>query len=386
MTSDFIAQVYKPFPFTVSRAKGVHVWDTTGKEYIDTFAGIGVLALGHSNVDVTKAIKNKLDNYTHLSNFFFDPDANDVAKSLVEKSGRNGKVYFGNSGTESNEAAIKAVKKRNGKILSFNGNFHGRTIGSLSITGFERLRKPFGSLLGEVVFLPFSDPQAFKEFMNINGENISAVFLETTLGSGGLKVITEEFADSIMEYKERFNFTLVIDEVQAGLGRTGKFYSYQHFKKLKPDIITTAKALGGGLPLSATIFLDDYSNTFSVGEHGSTFAPNPVALAAAKVVLSNLTEEFMNDVEQKGRYFREKLDESSDERFKEVRGMGLMIGVELNERNIEDWILDAGLKNGLLLNVVGGNTVRFLPALNITYDEIDKIVIKFKKIMDGFAR
>jgi acetylornithine/N-succinyldiaminopimelate aminotransferase len=382
MNDEFLLPIYNPFPIQISRAKGIYMWDVSGRRYIDTFSGIGVLALGHADDDVKTAMKVKIDNYAHLSNYFLDPDAIEVAKTIVERTGQTGKVYFGNSGAEANEAALKAIKKRKGGIISFVGNFHGRTMGSLSITGFEKLRKPFEPLVDGVTFLPFNDVSAFEEYMRKNGSKVSAVFLETLLGSGGLKTITKEFTTSVMKFKEKYGFVLVADEVQAGMGRTGKFYAYQHFENLEPDIVTLAKSIGGGLPLSATIFLGKNMNVFESGDHGSTFAPNPIALAASRVVLSKLTDEFIKAVEEKGKYFREKIISIQNEKIKEVRGMGLMIGVELFTDKGAN-LLKEGLKNGLLLNVVGGNTVRFLPALNITFEEIDEITDKFNKTLEG---
>ncbi len=381
MSDEFLLPIYNPFPIKISRAKGIYMWDTIGKKYIDTFSGIGVLAFGHSDEDIKSAMKKKIDNYAHLSNYFLDPDASEVAKILVERTGQVGKVYFGNSGTEANEAAMKAIKKRNGKIISFTGNFHGRTVGSLSVTGFEKLRSPFEPLVEDVIFLPFGDVKSLEETMKRDGSKISAVFLETLLGSGGLKMITEEFADALMALKEKYGFILVADEVQAGMGRTGKFYAYQHFKNLKPDIVTVAKSLGGGLPLSATLFLGEFADIFKSGEHGSTFAPNPVALAASKVVLSKLTDTFMDEVGKKGEHFKKRLKSIQSKRVKEVRGMGLMIGVELYDNDRD--ILKAGLRDDLLLNIVGGKTVRFLPALNITFEEIDAIIERFEKTLKG---
>ncbi|MCL5032971.1 MAG: aspartate aminotransferase family protein [Thermotogae bacterium] len=380
MGDEFLLPIYNPFPLQISHAKGIYMWDISGKKYIDTFSGIGVLAFGHSDDDVKDAMKNKIDNYAHLSNYFLDPDAVEVAKAIVERTGQTGKVYFGNSGAEANEAALKAIKKRNGRIISFTGNFHGRTLGSLSLTGFEKLRNPFEPLVENVTFLPFGDVKSFEQVMKKDGSEISAVFLETLLGSGGLKTITKEFADLLMAMKEKYGFALVADEVQTGMGRTGRFYAYQHFENLKPDIVTLAKSIGGGLPLSATIFLEKNADVFKTGDHGSTFAPSPVALAASKVILSKLTDKFIEEVEGKGNYFRDRLGSIRSDKIKEVRGMGLMIGVELYVNGAD--VLKAGLKNDLLLNVVGGNTVRFLPALNVTFEEIDEIVDRFGKTLE----
>jgi len=280
---------------------------------------------------------------------------------------------------------LKAVKKlKKGIIVSFWGNFHGRTIGSLSITGFERLRDPFLPLLDNVAFLPHNDPLHFKKFMKEQGKDVSAVFVEPILGSGGIFPLKNEMVEVIMDFKEKYDYILVVDEVQAGLGRTGKFFSHQHYN-LAPDIVTVAKALGGGLPLGATILLEKVMDVLELGDHGSTFAPNPLALAGAKVVLDKLTDNFLKEVEKKGKYFIDRLGEIRSDKIKGIRGMGLMIGVELNcDGSQVKW---KAFEKGLLLNVVKGKIVRFLPALNIKIEEIDEIVKRFKEVLkDGNIR
>lgn len=367
--------VYRPFDLQIDHAKGIYIYTKDGRRFVDSFSGIGVLAFGHSDREIQNAMIGKLQRYTHISNFFEDEDAQTVAQGLLNMVKRSGKVFFSNSGTEANEAALKAVKKiKKGAIISFEGNFHGRTIGSLSITGFPNLRDQFLPLLPDVVFLPFNDHDAFKEFVQTN--QTAAVYVESLLGSGGLKSITQKMARTIMEMKERYGFCLIADEVQSGLGRTGRFFCYEHFG-LKPDIITVAKSLGGGLPLGATVFLDDLSDIFAYSEHGSTFAPNPVALAAAKVVLEKLNDQLLSEVRQKGEYLKNELKSINNGLIKEVRGLGLMIGVEVNVE--PQRLKEVALKNGLLLNIVGKNVVRFLPPLNITYDEIELLVELFEK-------
>ncbi|AEH51932.1 aspartate aminotransferase family protein [Pseudothermotoga thermarum] len=369
--------VYRYFNLEIERASGIYLYTKDGKKFIDTFSGIGVLAFGHGDLDIQKAIVEKVSRYTHLSNFFLDEDAETVASKLVEKVGKDGKVFFANSGTEANEAALKAVKKfKKGLILSFQGNFHGRTIGSLSITGFEKLREPFEPLLEGVVILPHNDVEKFLDFVEKHHAEISAIFVEPLLGSGGIKPLSSKMAEAIMYAKREYGIVLVVDEVQAGLGRTGKFFCYEHFN-LEPDVITVAKALGGGLPLAAVIFTGDLKEVFTYSQHGSTFAPNPVALSAAKVVLEKLTNQLVSEVREKGDYFKKKLSLIQSEAVRDVRGLGLMIGVEVSVDG--DILKESALNHGLLLNIVGGNVVRFLPALNITYDQIDEIVELFEK-------
>ncbi len=375
-----LAQVYKPFSLQVDRASGIYLYTKDGRKFIDTFSGIGVMAFGHCDLEIQKAIFEKASRYTHLSNFFLDEDAEIVANKLLERVRKDGKVFFTNSGTEANEAALKAVKKlKKGIILSFQGNFHGRTLGSLSITGFSKLREPFEPLLPDIVILPHNDVGTFKEFIAKYHDKIAAIFVETLLGSGGLKPISKSMAMTIMEAKERYDLLLVVDEVQSGLGRTGKFFSYEHFE-LDPDIVTVAKALGGGLPLGAAIFTGKSKDVFRYSEHGSTFAPNPIALAAAKVVLQKLTDKTLSEVKQKGDYFKNQLRSLNKDIVADVRGLGLMIGVEVKVDG--EKLKETALEQGLILNVVNTNVVRFLPALNITYDEIDEIVKLFARSLE----
>ncbi|MBT1248435.1 MULTISPECIES: aminotransferase class III-fold pyridoxal phosphate-dependent enzyme [unclassified Thermosipho (in: thermotogales)] len=370
----FISNTYNRFPIKIKKADGIWIFDDKGNKYLDTFSGIGVTSFGHCNEEISNAIIEKLQKYSHISNFFLDEDAIEVSERLVKETGKNGKVYFSNSGTEANEAALKAIKKtKKGAIISFFGNFHGRTIGSLSITGFPNIRSKFLPLLNNVIFLPFNDIKSFKDVFK--NQEVSAVFVESIRGSGGLDTLTKEFADTIMEYKEKFDFILVTDEVQSGLGKTGEFFSYKHFN-LEPDIITVAKSLGGGLPLGATIFTGKFSDIFSPGDHGSTFAPNPLALAASKVVLKKINQNLLLSIKEKGLYLKKHL--LNIKNINKVKGLGLMLGVTVD---IKGDILKLALKENLLLNVVKNDTIRLLPPLNIKYEEIDLIVSKLKKAL-----
>ncbi|WP_228288210.1 aspartate aminotransferase family protein [Thermosipho ferrireducens] len=373
----FIINTYNRLPIKITKAKGIYIYDDEGRKYIDTFSGIGVLAFGHGDSFTKKAIREKMEKFLHVSNFFLDEDAEFVSQFLVQQTHSPGKVYFGNSGAEANEAALKAIKKvKEGIIISFEENFHGRTLGALSITGFPGIRKPFEPLLKDIMFLPFNDSDYLEKFFKNNGEKVAAVFLETIHGSGGIKLISEEFSNVLMNLKEKYNFLLITDEVQSGIGRTGKFYSFQHFN-LKPDIITVSKALGGGLPLSATIFLENLSNVFRPGEHGSTFAPNPLALAASKVILNRITPDLLKKVRENGEYLKHSLIKLMKKynSIVDVRGKGLMAAFEL--KNIDsNKLLFTALNNGLLINVLKEKIVRLLPPLNITKEEIDEIISK----------
>jgi acetylornithine/N-succinyldiaminopimelate aminotransferase len=374
-------KMYDTFPIEIEKSQGVYIIDKKGKKYLDTFAGIGVMSLGHSNPDLLETLKSKMDRYMHVSNFFLDEDTLAVSQQLVKFTEKHGSVYFTNSGTEATEAALKAIKKRatstRNKIIYFENSFHGRTLGALSINGFKNLREPFEPLIPNTVELKFNDVNDLRNFFESFGEETLAVFVEPILGSGGVVPITLEFARAIEQYKEQYNFILVCDEIQSGLGRTGKIFAYQHYD-LSPDIVTVAKSLGGGLPLGATIFLENISQAFEKGEHGSTFAPNPVALAGARYILENVPT-LMDDVTKKGEYIIQGLSSKNLSKIKEIRGKGLMIGIELKESMPN--LINEALNMELLLNVVKGKVIRLLPALNIEYDEIEEMINKLEVLL-----
>jgi len=371
--ADFIAGTYNRFPIEISHAKGIYVWDKNGNRYIDTFMGIGVMLFGHNHERIVNAMKAKIDRYVHLSNFFLDEDALYVAQRLVKETGRYGKVFFTNSGAESTECALKVISKfkRRGKIVSFVRNFHGRTMKALSITGFDNIRTQF--IEDEnVVFLPY-DVDSVKDFFE-NEKNISAVFVESVHGSGGLNVIPDAIVEIINKYKREIGFIVVADEVQSGLGRTGRFYAYQHFD-IQPDIVTVAKGIGGGLPLGVCIMLDEYADAFNVGEHGSTFAPNPVALAAGRALLDMIDGDLLKHVSEKGELFKNLFSH-----FGSVNGLGLMRGVKVEKAETLPKI-NIFIENGLLVNILSNGVVRFLPPLNIKNEEIEEIYQRFSEAL-----
>jgi len=376
-------KLYNPFPLEVSKGRGIYIYSKDGKEYTDTFSGIGVLSFGHSYEPLLNEMKNKMDRYMHMSNYFKDEDLDVLSGKLVEATGKDGKVFFTNSGTEATEAALKAVKKiateRKNKIIYFSKAFHGRTLGALSLNGFKSLKEPFLPLLPDTVELMFNDAELFEDYMTRYGEQVAAVFLEPVQGSGGIVPVSRDFADAVMKYRKIFKYITVMDEIQAGLGRTGHVYSYQNFN-LEPDIITAGKALGGGLPLGAAIFLGETSEILKGADHGSTFAPNPVALAGGRFLMEHLPE-LLEDVSKKGLYFKELLGNITSSKILEVRGTGLMIGVVLDKAYPE--LKDRAFKEeNLLLNFVGNNSIiRLLPPLNIEYKEIDGIVGKLSGIL-----
>lgn len=368
-------ELYNSFDLTVEKAEGVYVYDQRGRKYLDSFAGIGVLALGHSHPDLVSGISEKLHRYSHISNYFFDPDTEKAAK-LISDPGD--KVFFVNSGTEASELALKVIKKKIGsaKILYFSSSFHGRSLGALSINGFPNLRDQFKPLLPNTVEAEFNNLESLKKAAADNPE-IKAVFFEPLQGSGGIRPATADFVSELKNLINKNNWLLAVDEIQAGLYRTGKKYSYQHFD-LKPDLIAAAKALGGGIPLGGVVMKGELANVLKPGDHGSTFAPNPLAVRGACIVLEKLAE-MEAEITEKADYLFNKLKEIDSEEIKEIRGIGLMQGVEL--KNEIPQLREKGLKAGLLLNIVQDKVIRLLPALNITKSEIDELTAKLAKIL-----
>lgn len=368
-------EMYNPYKIEIERAKGIYIFDKYGKKYIDSFSGIGVMALGHSNEKVNNAIVEKLKKHSHVSNFFLDENTEKVSKLL---SGEGEKVFFTNSGTESTEFALKIVKKiiGNSKILYFKNAFHGRSLGALSVNGFENLTDPYKPLLPNTIECEFNDIEQLKKILSEN-KDIKAIFFEVLQGSGGVNPIKEEFIDIINKNAKEKNIILVADEIQSGLYRTGYKFAFQKYN-IKPDIITVAKALGGGLPLGAVIMKKEISQNLEKGDHGSTFAPNPISLAAAKVVLEELPK-ISEQIIEKSIYFIEKIKQINTDKIKEIRGYGLMIGIELKEEDKN--IINKGLEQGIILNILKNKVIRLLPALNISYEEIDEIIEKLRCLL-----
>jgi len=357
-----LSRVYDALPLKVERAHGVRISTDKG-EFLDTFAGIGVLAFGHTDEKTIEAIKEKIGRFSHTSNYFLDEDAISLSQMLLNMSCGEGEVFFTNSGTEATEAAIKAIRKlRRGKLVSFEGNFHGRTMGALSLTHSPKLRTPFEPLLPDSIFLPLSG-RVFEEFARNN--EIAGVFVEPVQGNSGVYPLPEELIEAISSMKEKYGFLIVADEIQSGLCRTGDFFAYQHHD-LRVDIITVGKAVGGGLPLGAAIFCG--VRPLAIGDHGSTFAPNPVSLAAGKSVVERMDTTLLEGVKIKGEHLRLGIEKLAW--VKEIRGRGLMLGLSTHD---PVRIKEKAFDRGVLLNVTGGS-IRLLPALNISIDEIDEIL------------
>ncbi len=383
---DYIIDVYRRFPIDVDKGRGVYLYDKSGACYLDLLAGIAVNALGYHHPAVLKAIHKQLDRNLHLSNYFLQDIQLELAKTILGLTPFK-KLFFTNSGTEAVEGLLKLVKKwgnQRGKseIVAFEGSFHGRSLGALSITIQKKYQKSFAPLLGPVRVVPFNDVEAF--FQTVN-EKTAAVFYEGITGEGGVRPVSEEMLKAMDEARKKYGCLLISDEIQTGVGRTGAFYYYEK-TSLVPDAIASAKGLGGGLPLGAFLVSEILSDVFAKGEHGTTYGGNPLACAAGLATIKTVSDkEFLLEVEKKGQYFKGLLAEILNEfpeQVKEIRGQGLMLGMEVREKAYQ--LMDEAVNHGLIFNVAGGNTLRFVPPLIISYSELDeageKLHVTFKQV------
>lgn len=372
--AEFFLNVYKRIPVNIVKGEGVWLYDDTGNQYLDLLAGIAVNALGYNHPKVIQALDKQKTRNLHLSNYFIQDVQLELARKLIQLTPFN-KVFFANSGTEAIEGLLKLVKKwgnsnNKNKIISFSGSFHGRSLGAVSITGQDKYNKNFKPLLPNIHIVPFNDIQSFQESIS---EETCAVFFEGLSGEGGIREISSEMLEAIKKGREKYHYLIVCDEIQTGVGRTGKFYNFEDFN-FQPDAMATAKGLGGGLPLAAFLVSEKLSDVFNVGEHGTTYGGNPLACATGLATVNVVSEpSFLKDVTAKGLYFKDelnKLAKSFPNLVRDVRGKGLMIGVEVDQAG--DEIVEMAVRNRLIFNVAGGGTVlRFVPPLIIKKEQID---------------
>ena len=374
----YMFKTYSRFPITLVRGEGCRVWDEEGKSYLDFVGGIAVCALGHSSPIVTKALEEQSRMLVHVSNLFYTKPQIELARLLVENSFAD-RVFFGNSGAEANEAAIKLARKYardnmgEGKfvIICMDNSFHGRTMATLSATGQDKVRKGFDPLLSGFKFVPFNNVEAIAEA--VDGATC-AVMLEPIQGEGGVVVPDESYLREVRGLCDEKGILLIFDEVQVGMGRTGKLFAHEHYG-VSPDIMTLAKALGNGLPIGAMLATEKLSESFGPGTHASTFGGTPLVTAVASAVVKSILEDGILDrCRQMGSYFRERL-QGLVEKYdfvKEVRGLGLIIGLELETQGGP--IVNACLEKGFLINCTQDKILRFLPPLIVEQEEIDQMV------------
>jgi len=378
----FIMQTYLRPSIVIDYGKGCYVFDKSGKKYIDLVGGLATCILGHGNKEFAEAIKKQIRKITNPTNLYYTEEQARLAEKLARLSGLN-KCFFSNSGAESVEAAIKLARKHTKKtqIIATKDSFHGRTFGSLSATGKEKIRKPFKPLLPGFKHVEYGNADAVKKAIS---PKTAAVIVEPIQGEAGIIIPDKNYLKEIREICGKRNILMVIDEVQTGCGRTGKFFAYEH-DKIKPDIVTLAKGLANGIPIGAAIAREDTAKSFVKGDHGSTFGGNPVACCAANFTIGHIMKnKLMKNAAAQGEYLQHKLKSINSESIGEIRGKGLMVGMEM--KKYAKKIQEKCLENGLLVNLTAENVLRFLPPLTINKDVINSAleilneVIKNEKI------
>jgi len=377
--------LHSRLPIMIVKGKGVYMWDENGKEYLDFCSGgRAVCGLGHCPESVVNAIKEQADVLLHTSNDFYTEPQFKLAKLLVENSDFD-KVFFCNSGAEANEAALKLARKygrakNKGKIeiVSTLKSFHGRTFGAITATGQPKYQEDFAPLVPGFKYVPYNDIEAMREVIN---ENTCAVIIEPVQGESGVYIADKEYMQSLRELCDKFDVALIVDEVQAGLGRTGKLFAYQHYGIL-PDIMTLSKSIGGGVPLGAMMANDKVGSAFKPGDHATTFGGSPIVAVAGIAAISTIIDEKLADnAKMIGEYISEKIDNLSNQALiKEKRVLGCMVAIDLNEPKAAE-IQAKALENGLVILTVGDSILRLLPALIIKKEDVDKAFDILNKIM-----
>lgn len=376
----FVAPTYGRFNVELTKGKGSTLYDENGKEYIDFGSGIGVTAFGIADEEWKKAVINQLDKLQHTSNLYYTAPCAELAKLLCEKTGMK-KVFFSNSGAEANEGAIKYARKYSfdkygegrSTIITLVNSFHGRTITTLAATGQDSFHTNFAPFTPGFKYCPANDIDTIKKMAT---DDVCAIMFECVQGEGGVLNLEESFVKEIEKLAKEKDILMVVDEVQTGNGRTGKYFAYMNFG-LEPDIVSTAKGLAGGLPMGAVLFGEKVESHITAGSHGSTFGGNPVAAAGAVSIVERIDDEFMKTVSEKSEYIIKFL--KSVNGVKSISGMGLMLGIETGKDAKE--VVNACLEKGLLV-LTAKTKIRLLPALNISYEEIDKGLNILKEVIE----
>ena len=390
-TEQYVLHTYNRFPVVFERGEGTRLYDKDGKEYLDFAAGIAVFALGYGNETYNSALKDQIDCIIHTSNLYYHEPLACAAGKLVKKSGLS-KVFFTNSGAEAIEGAIKAARKyaylRDGfaghEIIAMEQSFHGRSIGALSVTGNAHYQDPFKPLMGGVKFARFNDIDSVKQQLT---EKTCAIILETVQGEGGIYPAEKSFLEEIRKICDEKDILLILDEIQCGMGRCGSFYAWQQYG-VKPDIMTTAKALGCGVPVGAFVLNEKTAAASLVpGDHGTTYGGNPLACRAVSTVFDLFEElDIISHVKEIAPYLEQKLDEliAKHEVLKARRGMGLMQGVVVDGMAVGK-IVSAALDHGLVILSAGTDVLRFVPPLVITKEDVDEMAERLEKTLSGLG-
>ena len=401
-------KTYNRFPVVFDHGKGVRLYDTQGREYLDFGAGIAVMGLGYGDEAYTKAVEGQLHKLTHVSNLFYNQPSIEAGEKLLEVSGMD-KVFFTNSGTEAIEGALKIAKRYHynrlharmgdgfegcedvemdltGEIIAMNHSFHGRSLGALSVTGNAHYQEPFKPLVPGIRFADFNDLESVKALIH---DKTCAVIMETIQGEGGIYPADEEFIKGVRRLCDEHDLLLILDEIQCGMGRSGNMFAWQHYG-VKPDVMTVAKALGNGLPVGAFLAWGKAASAMVPGDHGTTYGGNPLASAVAGKVLDLInTPEMLNGVKQRHDWFVERLNTLNHRYglFSEIRGLGLLIGCVLNAdyAGQAKQLSQEAAKAGVMVLIAGGNVVRFAPALNVSEEEVTTGLDRFAAACEHFV-
>ncbi len=371
----FHLQIYDRYPISLLKGEGVFVWDEKGNKYIDALAGIAVNNLGHCHPNVVFAIQSQAAQLIHASNLFYNLPQSKLAFELTKLSGMD-KVFFCNSGVEAVEGALKIarkyahIKNKTGNILSMENAFHGRSIATLAL-GKKKYQEGFGPLPVDFYQIPFNDIESFKKALD---KKIIAVIVEAVQGEGGINIADDKYLKKVNQICHDKDILLIMDEIQCGIGRTGKMFAFQHYD-IKPDIITLAKGLGGGFPIGAVLVSNKLKDVLKFGDHGTTFGGNPLACAAALATLKTIiNDDLLSHIAKMGKYLQQELWNLHNHHkcIKEVRGMGLMVGIEISINAKE--IVKKMIKKGVLINCTSDRVIRLVPPLIIEKNEIDIVV------------
>ncbi|MBS3815893.1 MAG: aspartate aminotransferase family protein [Hadesarchaea archaeon] len=381
----YIAPTYKRQPIAVKEGNGVIVKDDEGKEYIDFVGGLAVCSLGHSHPALSKAICEQAKKLTHISNLYHIPPQAELAEKLAEITpGKINKFFFCNSGTEAVESALKLAIKhtKRKKVIAFEGSFHGRTSASVGATWNKSYKKPFEALIPPIFeFSPFDDLVSARNKID---DKTAAIIIEPIQGEGGVNVPSDDFLPGLREICDENNVLMISDEVQAGMGRTGKWFACENWG-VKPDIITMAKALGNGFPIGCMGAKNEVMNSFTPGDHASTFGGNPLACTVGKTVIDTMkNDEILARAQEIGSYFKKELEElvKEHEICSETRGIGLMLALELKEKKIAESVLKKIREKGFLINLTAEKVLRFVPPLIVKKKHINKLISTLSEVLE----
>lgn len=380
-----LIKTYNRYKVVFDRGEGVKLFDTEGREYLDFFAGIAVQGLGYNYKGINEVIRAQADRLWHVSNYFYNQPAIDAGAKLLKVSCMD-KVFFTNSGTEAIEGAIKIARKygagtgKRYEIIAMNASFHGRSMGALSVTGNEHYREAFEPLIPGIKYADYNDLESVKSLIS---DRTCGIILETIQGEGGIHPASKEFLEGVRKLADEKDLILIFDEIQCGMGRSGYYFAWQE-TGIRPDVMTVAKALGNGVPIGAFLACGKASDVLEPGDHGSTYGGNPLVCAVAGKVLDIFEEdEIISHVKEVGEYLWERLADLSKKYsfIKEVRGRGLMLGVEF-DIPVADIINTALTEEHMVLINAGSNTLRFIPPLIITKENVDDAISRLKRVLD----